>query len=65
MIQPTLPLLVYQRKETSMKNTKKLVQNVLVLEVVIEVQDGTQVQIGQEDTPLSTTLVQGVIEIKR
>ena len=36
-----------------------------VPEVATKAQDGTQVQIGQVDTPISIAQVQGVIEIKR
>ena len=51
MIQPTLPIVVYQRKETSMTNISELVHTVSVPEVATDAQIGTQVQ--------------GSIEIKR
>lgn len=43
MIQPPLPLVVYQRKEPSMTNISKLVHTMSVPKVSIEAQDTTQV----------------------
>ena len=65
VIQTTLPLIAYQNKKPSMTNINKLVQTMLVPEVVVEAQDTTQVPTGQVDTPTPTTQVQGVIKIKR
>ena len=64
MIQPTIPIVVYQRKEKTMENINTMVQNVSVQEVTIETQEVTQDQIGQEDTSIPTTKTQGVIEIE-
>ena len=63
-VQPTMPMLIYQRKDTMPSHVSTLVQNVFVHAVSTYEKDGTPIQIGQEASPTPTAQTQGKIKIK-
>lgn len=64
-VQPIIPIVVYQRKETISSHVSTLVQIFLVHVVSIVEKYGIPVLIGQEASPAPTTQAQGDTEITK